>query len=65
MFSLQPNKLGQIYVKWYQETNSRICLSLFGWKENMLYKVHIVQCIIPFACPNYVLFVHSKTLSLS
>ena len=25
----------------YQDTNLKICLSLFGWKENILYKVHI------------------------
>ena len=29
----------------YQDINSKICLTLFGWKENILYKKHIVQCI--------------------
>ena len=27
----------------YQDTNFKICLSLFGWKENILPKQHIVQ----------------------
>ena len=27
----------------YQEINFKICLSLFRWKENLLYKQHIVQ----------------------
>ena len=26
----------------YQDTNFKICLSLFGWKENILLKLHIV-----------------------
>ena len=29
----------------YQDINFKICLSLFGWKENILPKQHIVQCI--------------------
>ena len=29
----------------YQDINFKICLSLFGWKENILPNVHIVQCI--------------------
>ena len=28
----------------YQDINFKICLSLFGWKENILDNVHIVQC---------------------
>ena len=28
----------------YQDLNFKICLSLFGWKENILYKQHIVHC---------------------
>ena len=28
----------------YQDINFKICLSLFGWKENILPNVHIVQC---------------------
>ena len=28
----------------YQDATFKICLSLFGWKENILPKVHIVQC---------------------
>ena len=28
----------------YQDMNFKICLSLFGWKENILPKMHIVQC---------------------
>ena len=28
----------------YQDINSKICLTLFGWKENILPKEHIVQC---------------------
>ena len=28
----------------YQDINFKICLSLFGWKENILDKMHIVQC---------------------
>ena len=27
----------------YQDANFKICLSLFSWKENILYKQHIVQ----------------------
>ena len=27
----------------YQDTNLKICLGLFSWKENILYKVHIWQ----------------------
>ena len=27
----------------YQDINFKICLSLFGWKENILFKQHIVQ----------------------
>ena len=30
----------------YQDTNLKICLSLFGWKENILPKMHIVQMSI-------------------
>ena len=41
-FSFQPNKLGQKYVE-YQDIDFKICLSLFGWKENILQKQHIVQ----------------------
>ena len=32
----------------YQDTNFKICLSLFGWKENILPKVHIVHCRWPW-----------------
>ena len=28
----------------YQDANFKLCLSLFGWKENTLPKVHIVHC---------------------
>ena len=28
----------------YQGINFKICLSLFGWRENILPKEHIVQC---------------------
>ena len=28
----------------YQDTNFKICLSLFGWKEKILPNLHIVQC---------------------
>ena len=28
----------------YQDINFQICLNLFGWKENILHKQHIVQC---------------------
>ena len=28
----------------YQEITFKICLSLFGWKENILDKMHIVHC---------------------
>ena len=28
----------------YQEITLKICLSLFGWKESILYKEHIVHC---------------------
>ena len=27
----------------YQDTNLKICLGLFSWKDNILYKVHIWQ----------------------
>ena len=27
----------------HQDINSKICLSLFGWKENTLYKQHIAH----------------------
>ena len=30
----------------YQDINFKICLSLFGWKENILPKQHIVHCDI-------------------
>ena len=29
----------------YQDINFKICLSLFGWKENILPKQHIVEKI--------------------
>ena len=29
----------------YQDTNCKIYLSLFGWKVNILDKMHIVHCI--------------------
>ena len=29
----------------YQDINFKICLSLFNWKENILPKQHIVQCL--------------------
>ena len=28
----------------YQDASFKICLSLFGWKVNILYKMHIVHC---------------------
>ena len=28
----------------YQDATFKICLSLFGWKVNILDKMHIVQC---------------------
>ena len=28
----------------YQDISLKICLSLFGWKENIVPKMHIVQC---------------------
>ena len=28
----------------YQNKNVKVSLTLFGWKENILYNVHIVQC---------------------
>ena len=28
----------------YQDINFKICLSLFGWKENILPNVHLVHC---------------------
>ena len=30
----------------YQDINFKICLSLFGWKENILDNVHIVHMCI-------------------
>ena len=30
----------------YQDTNFKICLSLFGWKENILPKMHIVHWLV-------------------
>ena len=36
--------LNDIYILIYQDTNFKICLGLFGWKENILPKMHIVQC---------------------
>ena len=35
----------KLYEMVYQDTNFKICLSLFGWKENTLPKQHTVQCI--------------------
>ena len=32
----------------YQDTNFKICLSLFDWKENILPKQHIVQRVSIF-----------------
>ena len=29
-----------------QDSIFQICLSMFGWRENILYKEHIVQCIV-------------------
>ena len=31
----------------YQDINFKICLSLFGWKENIVPKMHIVECYVP------------------
>ena len=41
--------LNDIYIKIYQDINFKICLSLFGWKENILFKEHIAQCT-PLPC---------------
>ena len=40
----------------YQDINFKICLSLFGWKENILPKEHIVQW------PIYILLGKDRTL---
>ena len=45
MQSPEPNKLGRMFVKYNINTQIlKICLSLFVWKVNILYKEHIVQC---------------------
>ena len=51
----------------YQDTNFKICLSLFGWKENILYKVHIVQCsaCVRLTGPDEVLRWHNSVFRLS
>ena len=40
-----PNEQVETNICWkiYQDANFKICLSLFGWKENILPKEHIVQ----------------------
>ena len=40
-----PTEQAETNICWiiYQDTNFKICLSLFSWKENILPKLHIVQ----------------------
>ena len=40
-----PTEQGGTNICWmiYQYINFKVCLSLFGWKENILPKEHIVQ----------------------
>ena len=40
-----PTEVAGTNIFWmiYQHINCNICLSLFGWKENILHKQHIVQ----------------------
>ena len=41
-----PTEQAETNICWiiYQDENFKICLSLFGWKENILPKMHIVHC---------------------
>ena len=41
-----PTEQAETNICWiiYQDATFEICLSLFGWKENILPKQHIVQC---------------------
>ena len=43
---LLPTEQAETNICWiiYQDANFKIYLSLFGWKENILPKVHIVHC---------------------
>ena len=41
-----PTEQAETNICWiiYKDANFKTCLSLFGWKENVLPEVHIVQC---------------------
>ena len=36
--------MNHVVLKMYQDANFKTCLSLFGWKENILPKEHILHC---------------------
>ena len=44
-----PTEQVETNICWmiYQDATFKTCLSLFGWKENILPKMHIVQCHDP------------------
>ena len=37
----------------YQDATFKICLSLFGWKVNIVPKMHIVQCLANSVCGHF------------
>ena len=41
-----PTEQAETNICWiiYQDASFKICLSLFGWKENIVPKMHIVHC---------------------
>ena len=43
-----PTEQAETNICWiiYQDASFKICLSLFGWKVNILTKMHIVHCCI-------------------
>ena len=43
-----PTEQAETNICWiiYQDATFKICLSLFGWKVNILDKMHIVQCTV-------------------
>ena len=48
-----PTEQAEKNICWiiYQDATFKICLSLFGWKENIVPKMHIVQCGPCWALP--------------
>ena len=62
-----PTEQAETNICWiiYQDASFKICLSLFGWKENIVPKMHIVQwCIILFYNVLDEIFLRSGDLDL-